>query len=205
METRNSEFVMGDNVPLQVASRRDQMFPALADAEIARIRRFGSVQRYARGARLFAAGEPGPGMFVVLKGVVTISQHDGLGHVVPIVRQGRGQFLAEVGQLSGGFALVDGYADEDVETLLVPPGQLRALIIAEADLGERIVRALILRRVALTESRTRCCGCRISCAAMAIRIMSSTRRMMPAPPRFSNSTVRRWPMSWSCCRTARYC
>ena len=34
----------------------------------------------------------------------------------------------------------------------MPPEQLRALIIAEADLGERLVRALILRRVALIES-----------------------------------------------------
>ena len=128
------------------------MFPVLTESEIARISRFGSVRRYPRGARLFAAGEPGPGMFVVLKGVVAISQRDGLGHVVPVVRLGPGEFRGEVGQLSGRHALVDGHAEEDVETLLVPPGQLRALIIAEADLGERIVRALILRRVALIES-----------------------------------------------------
>ena len=51
-------------------------------------------------------------MFVVLKGVVAISQRDGLGHVVPIVRQGPGEFLAEVGQLSGGPSLVDGVAEE---------------------------------------------------------------------------------------------
>ena len=133
-------------------TRRHQMFPALTDAEIGRIKRFGTVQRYPRGARLFVAGEPGPGMFVVLKGLVSITQRDGLGRVVPIAQQGPGQFLAEVAQLSGGYALVDGYADDDVETLLVPPEQLRALIIAEADLGERIVRALILRRVGLIES-----------------------------------------------------
>lgn len=151
MESRTVEFMLGDDVPSQVAARRDQMFPVLTEPEIARISRFGTLRRYAAGTRLFAAGEPGPGMFVMLKGSVTISQRDGLGHVVPIVRQSRGQFLAEVGQLSGGFALVDGYADDDVETLLIPPGQLRALIIAEADLGERIVRALILRRVALIE------------------------------------------------------
>ncbi len=71
---------------------------------------------------------------------------------MPIVRQGPGHFLAEVAQLSGRPALVDGDADDDVEALLVPPEQLRALIIAEADLGERIVRALILRRVGLIES-----------------------------------------------------
>ncbi len=152
MKFRHSEFFIADNVPPALANRPEQMFAALTDAEIARISRFGTLKRYPRGARLFAAGEPGPGMFVVLKGHVTVSQRDGLGHVVPIVRQGHGQFIAEVAQLSGGFALVDGYADEDVETLLISPGELRALIIAEADLGERIVRALILRRVGLIES-----------------------------------------------------
>ena len=135
-----------------VTTRRHQMFPVLTESEIARISRFGNVRRYERGARLFAAGEPGPGMFVVLKGVVAISQRDGLGHVVPVVRLGPGEFSGEIAQLSGRHGLVDGYAEEEVETLLVPPGQLRALIIAEADLGERIVRALILRRVALIES-----------------------------------------------------
>src|SRR2546421_5019267 len=143
---------MSDQTNIEVASRRHQIFPALTDAEIARIKRFGTVQRYPRGAFLFAAGAPGPGMFVVLKGTVSITQRDGLGRVVPIAQQGRGQFLAEVAQLSGGYALADGRADDDVETLLVPPDQLRALIIAEADLGERIVRALILRRVRLIES-----------------------------------------------------
>jgi len=128
------------------------MFPVLTESEIARIGRFGTVRRYKRGDRLFAAGEPGPGMFVVLKGVVAMSQRDGLGHVVPIGSHGPGEFSGEVASLSGSHALVDGYAEEDVETLLVPPSQLRALIIAEADLGERIVRALILRRVALIQS-----------------------------------------------------
>src|SRR5437867_8410126 len=143
---------MADDAPSELLARRHQMFPVLTDAEIARIRRFGTVRHYRRGERLFAVGEPGPGMFVVLKGVVAISQRDGLGHVVPIVHQGPGHFLAEVGTLSGRPALVDGHAEEDVETLLVLPGQLRALIIAEADMGERLVRALILRRVALIEA-----------------------------------------------------
>jgi thioredoxin reductase (NADPH) len=144
---------MADNSPPKADnSRRHQMFPVLSAADIARIARFGERRDFRRGELLFASGEPGPGMFVLLKGSVAITQRDGLGHVVPIVRQGAGEFLAEVGQLSGRPALVDGLAEEDVESLLVPPGQLRALIIAEADLGERLVRALILRRVALIEA-----------------------------------------------------
>ena len=42
-------------------------------------RRFGTVRRYARGGPLFAAGEPGQGMLWCLKGVMALSQRDGLG------------------------------------------------------------------------------------------------------------------------------
>jgi thioredoxin reductase (NADPH) len=143
---------MADAAPSELLSRRHQMFPLLGEAELARVHRFGTRQSHARGTRLVTTGEPSPGMFVVLKGVLAVSQRDGLGRVTPVVRHGRGHFMGEVGTLSGKPALVDGVAEEDVEVLLLLPGQLRALIIAEADLGERLIRALILRRVALIEA-----------------------------------------------------
>ncbi len=131
--------------------RHEQTFPTLTPQEIARIRRFGDVRSYRDGERLFETGKPGPGMFVILSGHVAITQRDGLGHVTPVIDEGPGQFLAEIGQLSGRVALVDGHAEGDVETLLIPPEKLRALLVAEADLGERIMRALILRRVNLIQ------------------------------------------------------
>ncbi|WP_407168433.1 FAD-dependent oxidoreductase [Bradyrhizobium sp. ORS 111] len=131
--------------------RHEQTFPTLTAHEIERMRRFGELRSYRDGEALFETGKPGPGMFVVLSGSVAITQRDGLGHVTPIIDQGEGQFLAEIGQLSGRAALVDGHADGDVETLLLPPDKLRALLVAEADLGERIMRALILRRVSLIQ------------------------------------------------------
>src|SRR5436305_3395372 len=132
--------------------RHEQTFPALATAEIARMRRFGEERSYSDGEKLFETGKPGPGMFVILSGHVAITQRDGLGHITPVIDQGPGQFLAEIGQLSGRVALVDGHAEGDVETLLIPPDRLRALLVAEADLGERIMRALILRRVSLIQA-----------------------------------------------------
>jgi len=131
--------------------RHEQTFPALTPQEIARMRRFGTIARYKDGDKLFETGKPGHGMFVLLSGHVAITQRDGLGHVTPVIDQGPGQFLAEIGQLSGRVALVDGHAEGDVETLLIPPERLRALLVAEADLGERIMRALILRRVNLIQ------------------------------------------------------
>jgi thioredoxin reductase (NADPH) len=134
--------------------RHEQTFPALTPQEIARMRRFGEARHYKHGELLFETGKPGPGMFVILSGHVAITQRDGLGHVTPVIDQGPGQFMAELGQLSGRIALVDGTAEGDVETLLIPPDQLRALLVAEADLGERIMRALILRRVSLIQGGT---------------------------------------------------
>jgi len=131
--------------------RHEQTFPTLTPQEIARMRRFGEPRHYKDGELLFETGKPGPGMFVVLSGHVAVTQRDGLGHVSPVIDQGPGQFAAEIGQLSGRVALVDGRAEGDVETLLIPPDRLRALLVAEADLGERIMRALILRRVSLIQ------------------------------------------------------
>jgi thioredoxin reductase (NADPH) len=129
--------------------RYEQTFPELTAQEIARMRRFGEDRSYKQGEALFETGKVGHGMFVILSGHVTITQHDGLGRITPIIDQGPGQFLAEIGQLSERASLVDGHAEGDVETLLIPPERLRALMVAEADLGERIMRALILRRVNL--------------------------------------------------------
>ena len=98
-----------------VFPRHEQTFPALTPQEIGRMRRFGEVRSYRHGERLFETGKQGPGMFVVLSGHVAITQRDGLGHITPVIDQGPGQFLAEIGQLSGRVALVDGHAEGDGE------------------------------------------------------------------------------------------
>ncbi len=131
--------------------RYEETFPVLTAQEVDRLRRYGSLRKYSDGEKLFEAGKAGPGMFVVISGLVAITERDGLGHVTPIAEQGRGQFLAEVGQLASRAALVDGTAEGAVEALLIAPDGVRSLLVGEADLGERIMRALILRRVALIE------------------------------------------------------
>jgi thioredoxin reductase (NADPH) len=153
-EAQGSEVVA--EAPYSTLSTRShQMFPTLTAAEIERVRRFGDLNHWHAGEYLFRTGHTGPGMIVMLSGTVRITQRDGLGRENLVVEhKGAGQFLAEVGQLSGKLALVDGIAMMPVSAVLIPPERLRALIIAEAELGERIMRALILRRVALIEKGT---------------------------------------------------
>jgi thioredoxin reductase (NADPH) len=132
--------------------RDEHVFPKLTPQGIDRLRRFGDVRRYAPGEALFLTGDVAPGMYVLIKGSVRVTRRDPLGHAAPIVEQGPGEFVAEVGQLSGQPAFVDVHAIGDVEALLIPPQNLRALMIEEPELGERIMHALILRRVVLIEA-----------------------------------------------------
>ena len=65
--------------------------------ETERLRRYGTLHKYADGERLFETGKAIPGAFVVLRGAVAIAERDGLGHTTPIAEPGVGQFLGEVG------------------------------------------------------------------------------------------------------------
>jgi thioredoxin reductase (NADPH) len=135
-----------------IETRFDQMFPKLEPAEIERLRRFGEMRTYAEGDRLVTAGDVSPGVFVVLRGEVAVTQHSLLEGDQPIVTHVPGSFMGELAQLSGRPALVDARATGPVEALVIPSRRLRDVLVAEAVTGERIMRALILRRVGLLES-----------------------------------------------------
>src|SRR5258708_14148488 len=93
--------------------RYDQTFPELTPQEIDRMRRFGEIRTYKDGERLFEAGKPGRGMFVLLSGHVAITHRDGFGHIPPGVAQGPGQFPPQAGQLSGPVAPGHGFSPGD--------------------------------------------------------------------------------------------
>lgn len=139
-------------LPSSLASRREQMFPTFTPAEINRLRRFGTVRTWQPGEILFDPSMREVGMFVFLSGRILTTRKNGLGVEIPIVESGPGNFAGEVGQLSGRPPLATGRALEVVEALVMDPPSLRAVIVAEAELGERIMRAMILRRVGLIET-----------------------------------------------------
>ena len=125
-------------------------------------------------------GEAGPGLMLILSGEVEVTQRDGAGCESHIVTHERGNFMGELAQLSGRPVAGRREGADRRRGIAIAPDRLRALLIAEAELGERIMRALILRRMGLIEAgagpghhRRRgrcatCCGSSISCAATAI-------------------------------------
>ncbi len=130
-----------------------QLFLVLEPSEIERVRRFAEHRHYEDGEALFRIGESGHGLFVVLSGKVDLVRQDELGNSKPFLSSGPGGVIGEMAQLSGRPVMVDGFAKGAVDALAIPPDRLRALLIAEAELGERIMDALILRRIGMIEKR----------------------------------------------------
>jgi len=128
------------------------MFPHLDEHDIARLRRFGEIRHFPDGTLIMKAGELAPGLVFVLKGEIDVRQGGAVSSRAPIVQHGPGGFLGELAQLSDRPALVDASAVGEVEAIVVPPRRLRDVLVQEAELGERLMRALILRRVGLLQA-----------------------------------------------------
>jgi thioredoxin reductase (NADPH) len=145
---------MPPGAPSLIETRGFQMFPRLETSEIDRLRRFGEPRHYAANEPVFKVGEVAPGLVVIVTGKIKVTHRQTWHSSAHITLHEPGSFMGELAQLAGRPALVDSHAEEPVEALVIAPDRLRALFIAEAELGERIMRALILRRMGLLEDGT---------------------------------------------------
>src|ERR1700761_6031517 len=146
------EAIEADAAFSPLSSRLHQMLPSLSPREVERTRSFGSVTAWKAGEMLFKMGHPSPGLIVILSGLVRVSRRDAIGRVHRVVDQHAGHFLGEIAQLFGHPCLGDGQAIEDTEGIVIASVDLRNLLVTEAEIGEKIMRALIIRRSALIEN-----------------------------------------------------
>jgi thioredoxin reductase (NADPH) len=138
-----------------IDTRQAQMFPVLDAGQVASARRFasGPARTFAPGALIYDVGERNVPSWLLLEGAIEITHHDGLGHHEAIAVEHAGQFTGEVSQLAGRGTLTAARAGPDGAVALpFDAPHLRALLIGAAELGEMIMRALILRRVGLLEA-----------------------------------------------------
>jgi len=150
----SSAFIPAPLPTPNLEKRRHQIYPVLDDDDLQHVRQFGAEQRYRDGQAVFEAGQPRPAILFVLRGELLLRRHDGFGVNEEMALLGRGQFSGEEGQLAGRPAMEDGFAVGELETLALSSESLRMLLVAQAELGERIVRSLILRRVILMQKNS---------------------------------------------------
>jgi thioredoxin reductase (NADPH) len=147
---------MSSSIPAQSKSypQNSRLLLVLEPAEIERVRRFGEVRSFGAGEALFKVGDVGHGLSVLLSGRVDLIRHLETGALKTFFTHEPGAVMGEMAQLAGQPTLVDGRAQGPVEALLIPPEQVRALLVAEAELGDRIMHTLMMRRVSMVELGT---------------------------------------------------
>jgi thioredoxin reductase (NADPH) len=127
---------------------RDEVFPTLSDAQIERIKARGRVREVSADEVLIEQGEATVPFFVNLSSELEAVRPTELGKRV-ITLSGRGQFTGEINTLSGRQTMFRIKASKPGEVIELDRHQMMALVQGDAEIGEIVVRAFILRRAGL--------------------------------------------------------
>jgi thioredoxin reductase (NADPH) len=128
--------------------RREQMFPKLDRAQIARIASHAQTCSMRAGDIIFEQGEPSPNVYVILSGSVEIVRPT-LGGEDKITIHEAGEFTGEINVLGGRRSLVRGRMKSDGELLVIDAEKLRRIVQGDSELSDLFLRAFILRRMGL--------------------------------------------------------
>src|ERR1700752_1417995 len=138
-------------VPLSAsltAERRELLFPTLSPAQIERIAAHGKRRRVSAGEILVEQGDQNLPFFVVISGAIEILRPNGNEEELITVHTA-GQFMGDVGMLSGRRSLVRARMREGGEVVEVNRECLQNLVQSDADLSEILLGAFIFRRLEL--------------------------------------------------------
>ncbi len=125
--------------------------PLLGELQLATLRRYGDESEMARGELLFAEGDQGYDLIVLLEGKVDIVDHYGKPEEQVLISYGPREFLGEKGLLTGQRVFLTAVATEPGRVLRVPVEQVRTIMAEEADLSDYLLRAFLLRHIRLTQ------------------------------------------------------
>jgi thioredoxin reductase (NADPH) len=137
-----------------ISDRSAQRFPRLREAQLDTVKRFAGTEprRFSSRESIFDVGERVVPTWFVLEGSADLFSRDGLNQETPLRKLETGDFTGELQQLGDMPSLTGARAGPDgCVALPLDAERLRALIVGSAELGECIMRALILRRVGLLE------------------------------------------------------
>src|ERR1700694_1614014 len=130
------------------SSRAEQAFPTLTPAQIRRVVAHGNMRAIKPGEVLVEQGDRAGPFFVVASGELEVVRPSGAAETLVTVHV-PGQFTGEVNTLSGRPALLRLRAAKTGEVIELDRQRMLALVQPDAELGEILMRAFILRRVEL--------------------------------------------------------
>jgi thioredoxin reductase (NADPH) len=130
------------------SSHVEQIFPKLTSEQISRVAVQGHIRAIQPGEVLVEQGDSAVPFFVVDSGEIEIVRPLGAAETLVTIH-GPGEFTGEVNMLSGRRTLVRMRATKPGKVIELDRQHMMALIQTDAELGEILTRAFILRRVEL--------------------------------------------------------
>jgi thioredoxin reductase (NADPH) len=135
--------------PSDPYARAAQTFPQLSPEMAQRIVGYGAEERLAKGAVVFSRGERSVDFFFVLEGSIEIFEVDEHGAPKVVTLHAEREFTGELDLFNDRQILVSARTGADSRVVRIRRADFRRLVSSESDIGEIIMRALILRRVGL--------------------------------------------------------
>ena len=133
---------------LMSAENAELLLPKLTDEQLATLKSYGTIEKTSIGQVLASAGDLTYDLMVVLDGAVECSDiHDGRRRAL-LVHRPR-DFIAELDLLTGQRLYATFVVIEAGSIIRVPRSAVKAILEADATLGELLVQTLFRRREAL--------------------------------------------------------
>jgi thioredoxin reductase (NADPH) len=129
-------------------ARIEQIFPKLTPTQIRRITPHGRLRTTKRGEVLYEQGDSASSFFVVVSGELEVLRPSGAVETLVTVHRS-GQFTGEVGTLSGRRTMFRVRATKPGKVIELDRRHMLTLVQTDAELGEILMRAFILRRAEL--------------------------------------------------------
>jgi thioredoxin reductase (NADPH) len=133
--------------PTDPYDRPAQIYPRLSPEMIARAGAYGIEGAVDEGTFLFRRGQRTADFFIVIDGAIEVLEQDEHDAFKTVTVHFPSEFTGELDLLNNRATLVAARVKESGRLIRVDRASFRRLIAAEPDIGEIVLRALILRRM----------------------------------------------------------
>lgn len=125
--------------------RRNCLFAVLDDTEMEAMLEFAKVRRAAAEERIFAKGDPGDSLYVILRGRVAVQTESDEAKVMLLNILDTGSLFGEIAMLDGGERTATVVAQEATELLRIDRRDFMPFLLQRPDLCVRLMTVLCER------------------------------------------------------------
>ncbi len=125
--------------------RRNSLFAVLDDTEMEAMLEFAKVRRAAAEERIFAKGDPGDSLYVILRGRVAVQTESDEAKVMLLNILDTGSLFGEIAMLDGGERTATVVAQEATELLRIDRRDFMPFLLQRPDLCVRLMTVLCER------------------------------------------------------------